>query len=125
MVRSKGPRVASVKCPGCKTEHPELTLAFYLYVCPACNRYLGMPSQARIALLADAGTFRELDRKLVSKDPLKFVNSRSYPDRLREARLETGARWAVTTGFCPIGVQLPIPAFFIFPFLVLTTCSIP
>src|SRR5580704_2657020 len=75
MFRPKGPRIASVKCPGCSTEHPELTLAFYLYICPACKRYLGMPSQARIALIADAGTFRELDRKLVSKDPLKFVDS--------------------------------------------------
>src|SRR5258708_24036625 len=98
MFRSKGPRVASVKCPGCKTEHPELTLAFYLYVCPACNRYLGMPSQARIALLADAGTFRELDRKLVSKDPLKCVDSTSYRDRLVAARLAPGARDELAAG---------------------------
>ncbi len=124
MFRSKGPRVASVKCPGCKTEHPELTLAFYLYVCPACNRYLGMPSQARIALLADAGTFRELDRKLVSKDPLKFVDSRSYRDRLREARLETGAREAVTTGFCRIGGQRAVLVVFDFRFLGGTMGSI-
>jgi len=124
MFQPKGPRVASVKCPGCKTEHPELTLAFYLYVCPACNRYLGMPSQARIALLADAGTFRELDRKLVSKDPLKFVDSKSYRDRLREARLETGAREAVTTGFCRIGGQRAVLVVFDFRFLGGTMGSI-
>jgi acyl-CoA carboxylase subunit beta len=124
MFRPKDPKIASVKCPGCNAEHPELTLAFYLYVCPACNRYLGMPSQARIALLADAGTFRELDRKLVSKDPLKFVDSRAYRDRLREARLETGAREAVTTGHCQIGGQRTILVVFDFRFLGGTMGSI-
>jgi acetyl-CoA carboxylase carboxyl transferase alpha subunit/acetyl-CoA carboxylase carboxyl transferase beta subunit len=124
MFRPKGPRIASIKCPGCKAEHPEVTLAFYLYICPACKRYLGMPSQARIALISDAGTFRELDRKLVSKDPLKFVDSRSYRERLREARLETGAREAVTTGLCMIGGQPVVLVVFDFRFLGGTMGSI-
>ncbi len=62
-----------------------------------------MPSRARIALLADAGTFRELDRELVSVDPLGFADHKTYRARLQEARRETGVREAVTAGFCRIG----------------------
>lgn len=61
-----------------------------------------MPSRARIATLADAGTFRELDGNLVSVDPLKFTDHRSYRERLKEAQRETGVREAVRTGVCRV-----------------------
>jgi acetyl-CoA carboxylase carboxyl transferase subunit beta len=62
-----------------------------------------MPSRARITGLADPHSFREFNRKLVSVDPLKFVDRKSYRERLKEARRETGVREAVTTGFCRMG----------------------
>jgi acetyl-CoA carboxylase carboxyl transferase subunit beta len=76
-----------------------------------------MPSQARIATLADEGTFIELDRNLVSVDPLEFADLRSYRARLQEARRETGVREAVTTGFCKIGGQRAVLVVFDFAFL--------
>ncbi|NDQ55557.1 MAG: acetyl-CoA carboxylase carboxyl transferase subunit beta [Acidipila sp.] len=76
-----------------------------------------MPWQARIAMLADAGSFQELDRKMVSIDPLHFTDLKSYRDRLKEARQETGAREAVTTGLCLMGGQRVVLVVFDFRFL--------
>jgi acetyl-CoA carboxylase carboxyl transferase subunit beta len=68
-------------------------------------------------MLADAGTFRELDRDLVSVDPLEFADLKSYRVRLQEARRETGVREAVTTGFCRIGGNQAVIVVFDFSFL--------
>jgi acetyl-CoA carboxylase carboxyl transferase subunit beta len=76
-----------------------------------------MSARGRIAMLADQGTFRELDRELVSVDPLHFMDLRSYRERLREARKETGMREAVTTGLCRIGGERVVLVVFDFHFL--------
>jgi acetyl-CoA carboxylase carboxyl transferase subunit beta len=76
-----------------------------------------MPSSARIALLADPRTFRELDRHLISVDPLSFIDRKPYRERLREAQRQTGLREAVTTGWCRIGGRPAILAVFDFEFL--------
>jgi acetyl-CoA carboxylase carboxyl transferase beta subunit/acetyl-CoA carboxylase carboxyl transferase alpha subunit len=117
MVRRKGSSPASSKCPGCDTVHTRTVLEEHFYVCPKCNHHLSMPSGARIAMLADEGTFLELDRALVSVDPLDFADLRSYRARLQEARRETGVREAVTTGMCQIGGQRAVLVVFDFAFL--------
>lgn len=76
-----------------------------------------MPAGDRVALLVDRGTFRELDRELVSVDPLNFIDLRSYRERLREAQKETGLREAVITGLCRIAGQRTALAVFDFRFL--------
>jgi acetyl-CoA carboxylase carboxyl transferase beta subunit/acetyl-CoA carboxylase carboxyl transferase alpha subunit len=117
MVRRKGSGPVSSKCPSCGTVHSRAVLEEHLYVCPECKHHLSMPSQARIATLADEGTFIELDRNLVSVDPLEFADLRSYRARLQEARRETGVREAVTTGVCKIGGQRAVLVVFDFAFL--------
>jgi len=76
-----------------------------------------MPSRVRIASLADEGSFHELDRKLVSVDPVSFADLKSYRVRLDEARRETGVREAVTTGLCRIRGQRAVLVVFDFAFL--------
>ncbi len=117
MLRRKVSIPVTVKCPGCGAIHSRSALEESLYICPACNHYLSMPSGARIALLADEGTFRELDRELVSVDPLGFADHKSYRVRLEEAQRETGVREAVTTGFCRIGGHQAVIVVFDFAFL--------
>jgi acetyl-CoA carboxylase carboxyl transferase beta subunit/acetyl-CoA carboxylase carboxyl transferase alpha subunit len=117
MLRGKVSSVATSKCPGCGTVHPNAVLEEHLYICPGCNHYLSMPSHARIAMLADEKTFRELDREMVSVDPLNFADLKSYRVRLHDARRETGVREAVTTGFCRIGDQRAVLVVFDFAFL--------
>ncbi len=117
MLRGKNSIPPTVKCPGCATVHTRAVLQANLYICPGCNHYISMPSRARIALLADAGTFRELDRDLVSVDPLGFADHKSYKVRLEDARRETGVREAVTAGFCRIGGHQAVLVVFDFAFL--------
>src|SRR3989442_14147003 len=57
-----------------------------------------MPAAERIMLLADPRAFKELERGLVSDDPLRFTDQRSYRERLAEARRRTGLREAVVIG---------------------------
>jgi acetyl-CoA carboxylase carboxyl transferase beta subunit/acetyl-CoA carboxylase carboxyl transferase alpha subunit len=117
MLRDKISIPPTAKCPGCGAVHARAALEANLYICPGCNHYLSMPSRARIALLADPGTFRELDRELVSVDPLGFADHKSYRVRLQDARRETGVREAVTTGFCRIGGHQAVLVVFDFAFL--------
>src|SRR2546421_12594386 len=84
-------------CPNCKAELSPQTLSVSLYICPRCGTYLQMPARERIAMLADPRTFKELDRGLVSVDPLRFTDQRSYRDRLPAARRRTGLRGAAAS----------------------------
>lgn len=110
-------RLSSVKCSHCGAVHSPSALEGRMYICPACNHYLPMPSRLRIDMLADTGTFRELDRKMVSVDPLSFADLKSYRSRLLQARRETGVREAVTSGACRIGGNPTILVVFDFAFL--------
>src|ERR1700687_5428872 len=115
--RSKTTGPAMYSCPGCGVEHSRASWEQRKYICPECRRLLPMPWQARIAMLVDAGSFQELDRKMVSIDPLRFTDLKSYRERLKEARRETGAREAVTTGLCLMGGQRVVLVVFDFRFL--------
>jgi acetyl-CoA carboxylase carboxyl transferase alpha subunit/acetyl-CoA carboxylase carboxyl transferase beta subunit len=115
--RRSAPPPSPVACPSCGLAHPPEALEARLYVCAGCARYLAMPSPARIRLLADPGTFRELDRGLISVDPLQFIDRRPYRERLIEARRQTGLREAVTTGLGRIGGRPVVLVVFDFEFL--------
>ena len=58
-----------------------------------------------------------MDRKLISVDPLQFMDRKPYRERLIEARRQTGLREAVTTGYCRIGGRRVVLAVFDFGFL--------
>ena len=115
--RAARPAAPPVSCPSCRLEHPVQALEERLYVCAGCGRYLAMPSPARIRMLVDASSFRELDRGLISVDPLQFMDRKPYRARLIEARRQTGLREAVTTGLCRIGGRPVVLVVFDFEFL--------
>src|SRR5690606_28223131 len=48
-------------------------------------------------ILFDDNKFKELDAKLESKDPLKFEDTKKYPDRLKAAQEKTKLKDAVRT----------------------------
>jgi acetyl-CoA carboxylase carboxyl transferase subunit beta len=57
-----------------------------------------LPAARRIELLIDAGTWRETDARLSSKDPLKFTAGGSYPERLAQHQRKSGLRDSVVSG---------------------------
>ncbi|MGH2405857.1 MAG: acetyl-CoA carboxylase carboxyltransferase subunit alpha [bacterium] len=76
-----------------------------------------MPALDWIALVADAGTFSEFDRRMISVDPLRFADQRTYRARLMEARRRTGLREAVLVGQARVNGLPVVMAVFEFGFL--------
>ncbi|MFI9561082.1 acetyl-CoA carboxylase carboxyltransferase subunit alpha [Nonomuraea endophytica] len=66
-----------------------------LGVCPGCALHTRLTARQRIEQLFDDGSVRTIDAPPTPEDPLGFVDSRPYPDRLREARAKTGMDEAV------------------------------
>ena len=73
-----------------------------LHVCPKCGHHHRLPAQERVAMLADPGTFQETTR-LRPLDPLGFVDTKPYVERLKAYQAETGRPDAILGGTCQIG----------------------
>jgi len=87
-----------VKCDGCGEIIHRTQLEEAFYTCPKCNYHFRIGSREYIAILLDKGSFRETDKKMRSTDPLKFVDTKRYIERLRETMKKTGLNDAVRTG---------------------------
>ena len=74
-----------------------------LRVCATCGHHFRISAPARLDQLLDPGTFRERDAGLVSRDPLGFVDSKPYADRLVAAQTATGRSDAAMWGFGALG----------------------
>ena len=88
------------KCPDCALVVYRKDLVTNASVCKGCGYHHRIDSDERIRLIADAGSFEELDADLAPMDPLGFKDRRSYADRIRDSQESTGLRDAVITGFC-------------------------
>jgi acetyl-CoA carboxylase carboxyl transferase subunit beta len=86
------------QCPGCSEMLFNKHLAKALRVCSACGHHFRVAAAARLEQLLDGGSFRERDAGLVSRDPLGFVDSKPYPDRVASAQMATGRRDAAIWG---------------------------
>ena len=62
-------------CPQCSSHYRDDELEAALWVCPHCGHHFAMRARARIASLADEGTFVEEAADLRSEDPLDFFVS--------------------------------------------------
>ncbi len=67
------------------------------YVSPEDGYHVRVGSNEYFEILFDDNKFKELDAKLESKDPLKFVDTKKYPDRLKAAKEKTKLKDAVRT----------------------------
>lgn len=67
------------------------------YVSPEDGYHVRIGSKEYFEILFDDNKFKELDAKLESKDPLKFVDTKKYTDRLKAAKERTKLTDAVRT----------------------------
>jgi acetyl-CoA carboxylase carboxyl transferase subunit beta len=72
-------------------------LAKNFYVSPEDDYHVRVGSKEYFEILFDDNSFKELDAKLTSKDPLKFEDTKKYADRLKAAKEKTGLNDAVRT----------------------------
>tara|TARA_S200000501_G_scaffold352193_1_gene370800 strand:- start:401 stop:1255 length:855 start_codon:yes stop_codon:yes gene_type:complete len=66
------------------------------YVSPEDDYHVRIGSNEYFTILFD-GKFKELDKSLSSKDPLKFIDKKKYTDRIKEAKNKTKLNDAVRT----------------------------
>ncbi|UJH68185.1 acetyl-CoA carboxylase, carboxyltransferase subunit beta [Allomuricauda sp. SCSIO 65647] len=90
------PRGLWYKSPTGKIVESE-ELAENFYVSPEDDYHVRIGSKEYFEILFDNNKFRELDEKLTSKDPLKFVDTKKYSERLKAAQKKTGLKDAVRT----------------------------
>jgi acetyl-CoA carboxylase carboxyl transferase subunit beta len=64
-------------------------------VCPSCGEYFFLTAAERIDSLVDPGSFEDLTERIVTDDPLAFVDSQPYRERLREAQEKTSLSDAI------------------------------
>jgi acetyl-CoA carboxylase carboxyl transferase subunit beta len=67
-------------------------------VVPRSGHHFPIGARARIESLFDGGTFVETDAGVTSGDPLKFVDSQAYPERIKRYTKESGLPEAVICG---------------------------
>ncbi|MGI8920008.1 MAG: acetyl-CoA carboxylase carboxyl transferase subunit beta, partial [Pyrinomonadaceae bacterium] len=79
-----------VKCDGCEAHLYKRDLEESLQVCKHCGYHFRFGARERLAMLFDDGKFEELDAEVTSIDPLEFVDTKPYVDRLKQARESSG-----------------------------------
>ncbi|MEN3342507.1 MAG: acyl-CoA carboxylase subunit beta [Actinomycetota bacterium] len=90
-------------CPRCASHYRDDELERALWVCAHCGHHFPMRARARIAWLADEGSFAESAADMHSEDPLEFFDLRPYAERLAEAEMATGLSEAIVIGQAAIG----------------------
>ena len=87
------------RCGGCGEILYSGRLEESLHVCPTCGHHFRIRAESYESLLLDGGALDEpYDESLRSSDPLAFVDSKRYVDRISHAEGRGGDQDAIRTG---------------------------
>jgi acetyl-CoA carboxylase carboxyl transferase subunit beta len=86
------------KCDACGQIVWRKAVEDNLHVCPKCEHHFRISATDRLKLLFDDEQYEERDARLQSSDPLAFVDSKPYTQRLRDMRESTGLPDAIVCG---------------------------
>jgi len=75
-----------IKCPACQSVLYKKDLEDNAEVCPKCGHHSRVGARARITQLLDAEGQFEIGAEVQPIDPLKFKDSKSYADRIKESQ---------------------------------------
>lgn len=83
------------KCPSCKHIVLAKDHAVNCHVCEKCNYHDRIGSEDYYAIIFDEARYLELFPNLISGDPLRFVDTKKYVDRIAESRVKSGLNDAI------------------------------
>ena len=92
-----------VKCPGCEQMLFKREVEANLNVCPKCGYHNRIKAAERLRLTLDDEEWPELDSGLSSNDPLQFIDTKSYRERLVSMQKNTGLLDALITAEGKVG----------------------
>ena len=112
------PKGIWVKCERCAATLYESDLDAAFRVCTSCQHHFRLPTDMRIELSVDEGTWVEHDLGVESADPLGFrVDGKKYVDQLKSSIKKVGAGDAYRAGTAQIGGIECEVGFFAFEFM--------
>ena len=103
IVRTEG---IFVKCPECENPLYKRELTESHEVCTHCGFHFRYSAQGRLEDLFDDGRYEKLDEEVTSGDPLGFVDSKPYKDRIEQAKAVSGLPEALVSGTGTVGGHL-------------------
>ena len=89
-----------IKCKACDNAISKKLWKERFYVCDKCGYHHSINAKARLNMLIDEDSFKEINADLSSKDPLSFPG---YKKKLKEAESKSHLKDALLTGFASIG----------------------
>lgn len=95
-----------VKCPECENALYKRELTESHEVCTHCGYHFRYTAIGRLKDLFDDGRFEKLDENITSGDPLGFVDSKPYKDRIDQATSSSGLPEAIISGKGLVGGHL-------------------
>ena len=87
------------KCSRCKTVFTAQDLEKNAWVCDRCSNHERIGSEQYFYLLFDEGKYVEINEKVTSGDPLDFVDTKKYTDRIKATQKATGLKDAIRTAY--------------------------
>ncbi|HEY0461742.1 MAG TPA: acetyl-CoA carboxylase, carboxyltransferase subunit beta [Pyrinomonadaceae bacterium] len=92
-----------VKCPECENALYKRELLESLQVCTHCTYHFRLGARERLDTLFDDGCYEKLDEEVTSSDPLGFVDSKPYKERIEAAKKSSGLPEAIVSGKGMVG----------------------
>ena len=82
-------------CPACESVLYAPELEKSLFVCPKCDHHLRIGARKRLEMFLDGGVYKEIAADLITKDPLKFKDTKNYTNRVKDAVAASGENEAI------------------------------
>ncbi len=86
------------KCPECGEIIHKKQLELNFWTCIKCDYHFRIGSTEYISFLLDKNSFKEMDKKMKSADPLNFVDTKKYSDRINSTIKKLDLYDAIKTG---------------------------
>jgi acetyl-CoA carboxylase carboxyl transferase subunit beta len=95
-----------VKCPECENALYKRELTESREVCTHCGYHFRYTAIGRLNDLFDDGKYERLDEDVTSGDPLEFVDSKPYKERIEQAKAVSGLPEAIISAKGRVGGHL-------------------
>lgn len=87
-----------VKCSECSEMMHRMQWETNFYLCTKCNHHFRIGSDEYFKILLDENSFKEIDKKIRSLDPLNFEDTKPYKNRIADTIKSTDLNDAIRTG---------------------------
>jgi len=115
--RREVPENLWIQCPSCQQMMFHTELEKTRKICTHCGHHMRANVQERLSWTFDEGKFTRIELPKVPADPLKFRDSKKYPDRLKEHREKTHLDDAIAVAHGTIGGHKAVVAVMAFEFI--------